>query len=98
MMVGTLSRDIDHIYAKQVAGTYLRDGRDSAVDSQLADVATYVEEYDNDRLFASMPGRQLVGFENYRSKLKSIESPGLFKARLQTYARNLDRQRNAVLN
>ncbi len=90
-MVGPLGKTLDNLFHVKIAGTEMDDGYTKKRDFQV-EVESFCADYKEDRLFDKVPGRCHPSFPEYQCDLV-IQDPELFKARLQKYAKKLDRSR-----
>jgi hypothetical protein len=93
---GNVGRDLDRTFAGNIAETTTRSSHGHRKTDDA--VLSFVQEYLEDNLFASVAGRSHRHFPDFNAKRlhKTIKKPAQLKSRLQTYANKLDRGRYAA--
>ncbi len=91
--MGQLSKALDEVFHVNVADVEMTTSHRKRFDYK-DDVRAFVEEYKDDKLFESIPGRAYPSFPDFSlTKFTTISDPDLLKLRLQKYSKKLDRRR-----
>lgn len=95
-MTGNVAQELDRVFSNRFGEVdVLEYGRGK--DKIKENVASFVEEYEEDKLFNTVPGRAHAHFPNFRAKNihQKIKKPHKLKERLFLYSRKMDRARYA---
>lgn len=94
--IGSLSKDLDRVFQKQVSGTWVKHQSGGRKDYS-ADVYKFVEEFKGDCFFEKIPGREHSAFPGFHHSTE-IKLPGKLKSRLKKYTKKLDTSREILPN
>ena len=93
--MGALGEALDQVFEEQVAQLSSGNGYRKRANYEK-DIHAFVKEYQVDRLFDSIPGRQHESFPGFQCYI-AINKPGNLKSRLLKYSKKLDRRRAALM-